>query len=87
MLNSDKAHKISSKIKEIINESPLAETEKNAHALLQGAFTKMRLISREEFDIQTEVLRKTQQKLALLEAKLAVLEATHNQQQSTETKR
>jgi hypothetical protein len=34
----------------------------------------MELVSREEFDVQTEVLRNTREKLALLEAKLADLE-------------
>jgi BMFP domain-containing protein YqiC len=34
----------------------------------------MELVTREEFDVQAEVLRNTRQKLELLEAKLAVLE-------------
>jgi BMFP domain-containing protein YqiC len=38
-------------------------------------FTKMELVSREEFDVQAEVLRNTRQKLELLEANLTELEA------------
>jgi len=34
----------------------------------------MELVTREEFDVQAEVLRNTRQKLELLEAKLALLE-------------
>jgi BMFP domain-containing protein YqiC len=45
------------------------------HALLKGVFTKMELVSREEFDVQAEVLRNTRQKLEQLEAKIAALEA------------
>ena len=53
----------------------MADIEKNINALIQGAFTKMELISREEFDVQAEVLRNTREKLAILEVKLAELEA------------
>ncbi|MDP3087447.1 MAG: accessory factor UbiK family protein, partial [Methylotenera sp.] len=38
-------------------------------------FTKMEFVSREEFDVQAEVLRNTRQKLELLEIKLTELEA------------
>jgi BMFP domain-containing protein YqiC len=38
------------------------------------ALQKMNLISRDEFDIQTEVLKKTRLKLEALEKKLAHLE-------------
>ncbi len=74
MLNSNELNNLSSKIKEIIRESPLGDADKNIHALIEGAFTKMGLVSREEFDVQSEVLRHTQEKLALLAAKLAELE-------------
>ena len=70
---------ISNKIKELIKESPLEDIDKNIHALIQGAFTKMELVSREEFDVQAEVLRNTREKLAKLEAKLAELEANSSQ--------
>ena len=75
MLDSHKINEISNKIKEIAGSSPLGDVEKNINALLKGMFTKMELISREEFDVQAEVLRNTRQKLELLEAKLAELEA------------
>jgi BMFP domain-containing protein YqiC len=48
--------------------------ENNINALLKSIFTKMDLINREEFDIQTEVLRKTRLKLEAMEAKLRELE-------------
>lgn len=75
MLNPDKINEITNKIKEMVNTTPLADLEKNIHALIQGAFTKMELISREEFDVQSEVLRNTREKLIQLECKLAALEA------------
>jgi BMFP domain-containing protein YqiC len=75
MLNSDKVNELSNKIREIFKNSPVMDLEKNLNALLKGAFTKMELISREEFDIQAEVLRNTRSKLELLESKIATLEA------------
>jgi BMFP domain-containing protein YqiC len=75
MFNSALFSEISNKIREIIQNSPAGDLEKNINALLKGAFTKMELISREEFDIQAEVLRKTREKLEELELKQAALEA------------
>ena len=81
MFNSEKINEISSKINEMIKSSPLADVEKNINALIKGAFTKMELVSREEFDVQTEVLNNAREKLVLLEAKLAELEQKLKQQQ------
>ena len=75
MFNTDKINEISNKIKEVVNNSPLGDTEKNIHALLKSIFTKMELVTREEFDVQTEVLRNTREKLVMLEKKLSELES------------
>lgn len=75
MFNTDKLNEISNKIREIVNSSPLADVEKNINALLKGALTKMELVTREEFDVQAEVLRNTREKLTLLEQKLKELES------------
>ena len=74
MFNSEKIDEISRKINEMIKSSPLADVEKNINALIKSAFTKMELVSREEFDVQAEVLRNARDKLVLLEEKLAELE-------------
>ena len=65
---------LSRKIRELAESSPTADVEKNLRALLQGAFTKLELVSREEFDVQADLLRHTKEKLAELEAKLSELE-------------
>ena len=75
MLNNEKLREISNKIREIVKDSPLPDIEKNIDALLKGMFTKMELVTREEFDIQTEVLKRTRQKLEELEKKLSAIEA------------
>lgn len=39
------------------------DLQKNFHSILQGAFSKLDLVTREEFDVQVKVLRKTRLKL------------------------
>jgi BMFP domain-containing protein YqiC len=84
MLNAEKLNEISNKIKEVVSGSPLGDVEKNMHALLKSVFTKMELVSREEFDVQAEVLRNTRQKLEQLEAKFAAVEALIQANQEAE---
>ena len=75
MLNNEKLSEISNKIREIVKDSPLPDIEKNIDALLKSMFTKMELVTREEFDVQTEVLKRIRQKLEELEKKLSEIEA------------
>ncbi|MCL6690454.1 accessory factor UbiK family protein [Pseudomonas sp. R3.Fl] len=58
-------------------ESPLphAELEAQFKVLLQSAFGKLDLVSRDEFDSQMVVLARTRARLEALEAKVAELEA------------
>ena len=51
-----------------------ADLDKTFHALLQAAFEKMNLVSREEFEAQKSVLARTREKLEKLEAQVAELE-------------
>jgi hypothetical protein len=50
------------------------DIEKNIHAILHNAFSKLDLVTREEFDAQANVLAKTRKKLELLEKKVAEIE-------------
>ena len=63
MIDKKNIQEISDKIRQIIENSPISDIEDNINALLQGAFTKMGLVNREEFDIQTQVLKRTRAKL------------------------
>ncbi len=69
-----KIQEISDKIRKVIENSPISDINDNIHALLQGMFAKLDLISREEFDVQTQVLKRTREKLEALEAKIESLE-------------
>ena len=58
----------------LLANSPAADLEKNAKALLGGFFDKLDLVTREEFDVQAQVLARTRQKLKELEARVEALE-------------
>lgn len=64
-----------SKINEALENSPAKDIEKNVKALLTQGFSKLDLVTREEFDVQMQVLAKTRAKLEALEARVAELEA------------
>ena len=50
------------------------DVEKKFRQVLQSQLTRLDLVSREEFDVQTQVLLRTREKLALLEQRLNDLE-------------
>ena len=50
------------------------DVEKNVRATLNAAFSKMELVTREEFDIQMSLLSRTRVKLEALQEKLSDLE-------------
>lgn len=63
------------KISQAIENSPAKDIEKNVRAMMSQGFSKLDLVTREEFDIQAQVLAKTRTKLESLEAQVAALEA------------
>lgn len=63
------------KINQAIESSPAKDIEKNVKSMMTQGFAKLDLVTREEFDIQAQVLAKTRAKLEALEARLAALEA------------
>lgn len=75
MLNTSKLDELAKKISQAISESPAKDVEKNIKALLQNALQRLDLIPREEFELQTQVLGRTREKLEALEARVATLEA------------
>jgi BMFP domain-containing protein YqiC len=66
---------VNEKIRATLARSPAADLEKNLRAMLASVFSRLDLVTREEFDVQREVLARTRSKLAELEAKLAELES------------
>jgi BMFP domain-containing protein YqiC len=54
--------------------SPAKDMEKNMRAMMQSFFSKMDLVTREEFDLQTQMLARAREKLQALEARVEALE-------------
>ena len=73
--NPNLLNDISGKLSALLANSPLQDVEKNVKAVLGSAFAKLDLVTREEFDVQKEVLARTRAKLEALEARIAALEA------------
>jgi len=67
-------HELQSKINQVMQQSPAKDLEKNMKAMLNQGFAKLDLLTREEFDVQAEVLARTRAKLEALEARVAELE-------------
>ena len=65
---------IDRRIREVLAQSPAADLEENLRALMTSFFARLDLVTREEFDVQRQVLLRTREKLAQLEAQVAELE-------------
>jgi len=66
---------LSAKLAELARNNPAKDLEKNVRGLLSSAFTRLDLVSREEYDAQALVLARAREQLAKLEARVAELEA------------
>lgn len=52
------------------------DLEQNFRAVLQSGLSRLDLVTRQEFDVQSGVLRRTRERLEQLQARLAALEET-----------
>lgn len=59
------------------------DMEKNFRAVLQSSFTKLDLVTREEFEVQMKVLARTREKLEELEKQVTLLETRLGEQTTT----
>jgi len=75
MLNAKFLDDISAKLSEAVKNSPAKDIEKNVRAMLTQGFSKLDLVTREEFDVQAQVLARTREHLTALELRVAELEA------------
>jgi len=69
MLTPKFFEEMSSKLNELVANSPAKDFEKNARALLAQGFAKLDLVTREEYDVLAQRLEKLEARLAALEAK------------------
>ncbi|MFM0111588.1 accessory factor UbiK family protein [Paraburkholderia nemoris] len=62
------------RMSELFKNSPAKDVERNVKAMLSQGFSKLDLVTREEFDTQTQVLVRTRARLEELERRVAELE-------------
>jgi ubiquinone biosynthesis accessory factor UbiK len=74
MLDPKTLEDFSAKMSALFANSPAKDIEKNAKAMVSGMFAKLDLVTREEFDIQAQVLARTREKLQALENRVEALE-------------
>jgi BMFP domain-containing protein YqiC len=54
--------------------NPAKDLEKNFRGMLSSTFSKLDLVTREEYDVQARLLARAKEKLAALEARIAEIE-------------
>jgi ubiquinone biosynthesis accessory factor UbiK len=74
MLNQQFIDDLNAKLRDMLAKTPARDVEANLRAMLGSMFERLDLVTRREFDIQTEILARTREKLIELEIKLAALE-------------
>lgn len=77
-------NKINEFVQNVINAMPQGlknlpmDIQKNLRSAIQASFSKMDLVTRDEFDAQKGVLERTRKKVEILEKKVDELEKHHN---------
>jgi ubiquinone biosynthesis accessory factor UbiK len=75
MVNARTLDELAARIGKALEGSPVKDIEKNVKAMLTSGLSRLDLVTRQEFDVQVEVLRRTREKLERLEALVAEMEA------------
>ena len=74
-MNEKLLSELSARLAAFAADNPARDLEKNFRAMLSAAFARMDLVTREEYDVQVQVLARAREKLAQLEARVQELEA------------
>jgi hypothetical protein len=78
MFDPKKIEQIAKQIHESMPQSVKdlgTDVEQKVRQVIQGQLNKLDIVSREEFDVQTQVLLRTREKLTQMEQKLAEIES------------
>jgi len=75
MKRNDWMEDLQKSLSDLIVRSPAADIERNVKAFMGQAFTRMDLITREEFDIQADLLARQRSRIDALEQRISDLES------------
>ena len=73
-MNPHVLNDLNGRLRALFAQSPAGDLEKNLRTVLSSFFARLDLVTREEFDVQRQVLLRTREKLERLEARVAELE-------------
>ena len=79
MFNPKKLEEIAKQVSDSMPEGVKSfgeEIERKVKQVLQSKLSQLDMVSREEFEVQTQVLLRTREKIATLEARLDAIEKT-----------
>ncbi len=74
-MNEKYLNDLSAKLAELAANNPAKDLQRNIRGMLSSTLSRLDLVSREEYDVQAQVLARTREKLAALEARVAELES------------
>ena len=77
-MNEKFLSELSARLAELAAANPAKDLEKNFRGMLSSAFARLELVSREEYDVQAQVLARAREKLAVLEKRIEELEGTRS---------
>ena len=77
-MNEKLLGELAARLAALAADNPAKDLEKNFRGMLASAFTRLELVSREEYDIQAQVLARAREKLAALEKRVAELEVNRS---------
>jgi BMFP domain-containing protein YqiC len=73
-MNAKFIEELNARVVSFLQQTPAAEISQSIKAALTASFSKLDLVTREDFDVQAQVLSRTREKLAALETRVAELE-------------
>jgi BMFP domain-containing protein YqiC len=74
MLDPKLLDDLAARLNALLAATPAKDLEKNTRALISGFLARLDVVTREEFDVQAQVLARTREKLKELEARVEALE-------------
>ena len=73
-MNEKLLTELAARLAALAANNPAKDLEKNFRGMLSSTFSKLDLVTREEYDVQARLLARSKEKLAALEARIAEIE-------------
>lgn len=79
MIPNEFLDQLSQRINSLLPANAVPNLEKSIRALLESALARLDLVTREEFDAQKEVLRRTREKVESLQLQISKIEQENSE--------